>query len=245
MKRIVKSAACAVVLSLLMSPAWASPYSVELNLNGSSVTGEVNPIKAPPFDETQFYNNGDPLLPVQLPQQTLAFYLFENTSNQLSLAMVLAGGVTDSSISVTSTGLTGQGVTTLLRDDPDDGYIDWDDTTGTMQAFFDPGVFNDTDGMILGYLPSAADSSWYLTVDFTLQSGYSDVFIFDLRDPFVSPETSVVELLAGSIVANTTSTVTFSRTGETVVAMSEPAGILFPLGALFLIGGIARNRRRS
>ncbi|MFT5485668.1 MAG: hypothetical protein ACI9JL_000144 [Paracoccaceae bacterium] len=177
---------------------------------------------------------------------SLNFYLFENGNNQVSLTMILTppSGSSGSQFDITSTGLAGQGVTTILEDDPIDFLLPWDDTTGTMTSFFSPSSSNDIDGMILGYLPSAANSFWSLTIDFSVHGGFSQIAIWYLVDPFVSEDTALILPLSRSIPPNTVNTVTFSRTGETVVAVSEPASLLFPLAAMVLIGGIARHRRR-
>ncbi|MFT5485667.1 MAG: hypothetical protein ACI9JL_000145 [Paracoccaceae bacterium] len=39
MQQFVKTAACVFLLSLMAAPLSASPYSVELNLNGSAAAG--------------------------------------------------------------------------------------------------------------------------------------------------------------------------------------------------------------
>lgn len=248
MYKLAKIALSAGILACLALPAWASPYSVTWSTNGTPATTEINPLKKPLstgpgfFDETGFYGEGNPVVPITRPE-ALTFYLYENGNDQLSVSMILTPGSRINEnfavVDIFSTGLGGQGVTTLLQDDPSDFPAPWNETAGSTTAFFSSRL-GDTDGMILGYLPSAAGSSWSLTFDLLLTGGYSSLDIWYLQDPFVTEQDAVYQVTGNQL--GTINSVTFSRTAE-AVAMPGPATALFPLAILGLL--VARRAKRS
>ena len=185
LRNFFTAVAIAMAATVITAPAQATPFSVIWGPNASSNLDEtaegvhsgfsvrnINPLKKAQgggfYNEVQYYSYGNPWgasanTPDGLEQSnTLTFFLFENGNDDISLFLIMDtpndGSGSSANISVTSTGLAGEGVGVLVRDDPGDSSYAWNDATGTMNPNF-VSFPCCTDGMVLGYLPDASSSS--------------------------------------------------------------------------------------
>lgn len=251
--RFFTAAAVATTLVMGASAAIAGPYSARW---GGTNEREINPLS---YDNgggnfrnaAQYYSYSTPdgssaNTPDNLERSnTATMFLFDDQNGGLSLFHIYdvprdADG-SSGSLSITSTGLAGTGQGFIVRDDPGDSSFVWDNATGSANLIF----FSSpccTDGFVLGLLPDASTDSWTINTQYSSLNGINQFDIVTLRDPFGTGPRIIDRF---SINANQIDTLEFVRTGETVVAVSEPASLLLPMAALFLIGGIARHRRRA
>jgi len=259
------AAAIAVAATVVAAPAQATPHSViwgpGANLgvtetvkghhSGFSVRN-INPLKKALgggfYDEVQYCSYNNPYgasanTPDGLEQsQTLTFFLFENGKDDISLFLIMDkwndGSGSAANISVTSAGLAGTGVNVLVRDDPGDSSYAWNDATGAMNPDFRSWPCC-TDGMVLGYLPDASESSWSINYSFNSYEGLNQARIWYLADAYENNPNQGFQSF--QIPMNQLNTLVFRRIGETTAAVTAPAGLIFPLAAL---GLFAVRRRR-
>ena len=262
-------AACfAVALIAGFSPARAGPYSIVWGSGADLGLGEVPegvhptfiarniyPImKARPgggfYTAPQYYSYDTPFgASVNTPDnieksQVASFFLFDD-GNELSMFSFFdiprdadGGHVT---ANITSAGLAGNNdVYVSVRDDPGDSTYAWDVASGTSSPNWS-WVSCCTDGMVLSGLPDAEGDTWGLDFDFLSSSGINTFRFYFLGDAY---ENGARTIQSVSIPAAQANTLVVRRISEVTAAVPAPAGMLFPLATLFLIGGIARNRRR-
>lgn len=255
--RFFTAAAVATTLVMGASAAMAGPYSARWGVGPTTLEREINPLS---YDNgggnfrnaAQYYSYSTPdgssaNTPDELERSnTLTMFLFDDQNGGLSLFHIYdvprdSDGLR-MTFQVSSTGLAGTGQSFIVRDDPGDSSFIWNDATGASGTI---GLVSSpccTDGWVLGLLPDASTDSWSINTEYSSIQGITNFDIVTLRDPFGTGPRIIDRF---SIAASDINTLEFVRTGETVTAMSEPAAALFPLAALFLIGGIARNRRRA
>lgn len=263
------AATVAITLALGAPAAMAGPYSIVWGSGANLGLGEVPEGIHPTFaarniypimkahsgggfyTAPQYYSYGTPWsasvnTPDRIEQsQVASFFLFDD-GNELSLFSFFdipndgSGGHVTANI--TSAGLAGNnGVYVSVRDDPGDSSYAWDAVNGTSNPNWS-WVSCCTDGMVLSGLPDAEGDTWGLDFDFLSYSGINTFRIYFLGDAY---ENGARTIQSVSIPAQLANTLVFRRIEESVtVAVPAPAGMLFPLAALFLIGGIVRNRRR-
>lgn len=248
-------ASAALVMS--DSAAMAGPYSATWNFGVSAQTREINPIMkirtgSSFYTAPQYYSYSNPFgSSVNTPDriersQVASFFLFDD-GNELSMFTFFDiprdadGGNVDATI--TSTGLAGNnGVYVSVRDDPGDSSYAWNTATGTSNPDWRWSACC-TDGMVLSGLPNGVGDEWSLNFAFNNYTGITEFRVYLLNDAYEDGGRTIQSFAIPAPLANS---LVISRTSEVpVVAMSEPAAALFPLAALFLIGGIARNRRRA
>lgn len=255
--KIFASACLAAALAVSATAAQAGPYSARW-LSGTTVNErEINPIV---YDNgggnfrtaAQYYSYSTPFgasanTPDNLERSnTATMFLYDDPNNGLSLFHIYDrpndGDGSRIDVDIASTGLAGTGQSFIVRDDPGDTSFAWNDATGSANlSFFSSPCC--TDGWVLGLLPDAGGDSWTIDVDFTQTQGITNFRVVTLADPFTTQGARVIQDF--QISAANINTLEFVRTSETVVAMPEPAAALFPLATLFLIGSIARHRRRG
>lgn len=249
------AAAIATTLVMGASAAMAGPYSARWTTGATTQEREINPIVSPNGSgfrtAAQYYSYSSPFgasanTPDNLERSdTLTMFLYDDPNSGLSLFHIYDepndGSGMAANLSITSSGLENTGQSFIVRDDPGDTSFFWNDATGSANLSFQSTPCC-TDGWVLGLLPDASTDSWSINTQYSFLTGISRFDIVTLRDPFGTGPRIIDRF---SIAPSSLDTLEFVRTGETVVAMSEPAAALFPLAALFLIGGIARNRRRA
>lgn len=255
--KIFTAAALATTLVMGASGAMAGPYSATWNSGVSAQTREINPIMkirtgSSFYTAPQYYSYNTPFgasvnTPDQIERsQVASFFLFDD-GNELSMFTFFDvprdpdGGNVNATI--TSTGLAGNnGVYVSVRDDPGDSSYAWNVANGTSNPDWRWSACC-TDGMVLSGLPNGVGDEWSLNFAFNDYSGVTEFRVYLLNDAYEDGGRTIQSFNIPAAQANS---LVISRTSEvTVVAISEPAAALFPLAALFLIGGIARNRRRA
>lgn len=253
--RLFTAAAVATTLVMGASAAMAGPYSARWTSGTTTFEREINPIVSPNGTgfrtAAQYYSYSSPFgasanTPDNLERSnTLTMFLYDDPNNGLSLFHIYDepndGSGMRANLSITSAGLQNTGQGFIVRDDPGDSSFAWNDATGDANiSFFSSSCC--TDGWVLGLLPDASTESWWINTQYSDLQGIDQFDIVTLRDPFGTGPRIIDRF---SIARSSLNTLQFIRNDETVVAMSEPAAALFPLAALFLIGGITRNRRRA
>ncbi|MFT5485666.1 MAG: hypothetical protein ACI9JL_000146 [Paracoccaceae bacterium] len=246
------AAAIATALAMGASAAMAGPYSARWGSGPTTVEREINPLS---YDNgggnfrtaAQYYSYASPNFasantPDNLERaNTATLFLYNDQSGGLSLFHIYdvpfdADG-SSGNLSITSTGLGGTGQSVIVRDDPGDSSFVWNDATGSANISFSS-TSCCTDGFVIGLLPDGSTDSWSINTQYISLNGIDQFDIVTLRDPFTSQGARVIDRF--SIAANQINSLEFVRTGETVVEVSEPAGLLFPIAAL----GLLAMRRR-
>ena len=250
------AAAVAATLAMGASAAMAGPYSVHWSSGSTTHALAINPIVSPNgtgfHTAEQYYSYSNPLgsaanTPDALERSnTATMFLYDDPGNGLSLFHIYDrsndGSGMRANVSITSAGLAGTGQSFIVRDDPGDSSYLWNDATGSANLSFQS-FSCCTDGWVLGLLPDAPSVSWSINAAFSNLEGITNFDIVMLADPYTTPANRHIQRF--SIPGSAINTLEFVRTGETVVAVPAPATALFPLAALFLIGGIARRRRQA
>ena len=254
-RNLFGAAAIAVAATVaLAAAATAGPYSVRWTSGATNFDVEINPIV---YDNgggnfrtaAQYYSYNSPFgasanTPDNLERSnTATMFLYDDPNNGLSLFHIydrfLDPDGSEIDVSINSAGLAGTGQSFLVRDDPGDTSFAWNDPTGSAILSFRSSACC-TDGWVLGLLPDHSTDSWSIDVDFTFLDGINTFEIVTLQNPFTTQATRTIQRFA--IDPNGINTLEFVRTGETVTAVTAPAGLIFPLAALGLIAVRRRNK---